>query len=103
MIFTTSNSIGTKHKTPLAPVGTKSLTSKDPDDRRAWQPHGVDTWYLGPSMDHYRLMRFRDPTTGGDTDACPFRLYPAHCRTPTISEGDRIVLAAADLVDILKK
>ena len=54
-------------------------------------------------MDHYRLMLFRDPATGGDTDAGTFRLYPAHCRTPTISEGDRIVLAAADLVDILKK
>ena len=47
-------------------------------------------------------MRFRDPGMGGNTDAGTFRLYPAHCRTPTSSEGDRIVLVAADLVDTLK-
>ena len=81
---------------------TKSLTFRDPGNRDAWQPRGVDRWYLGPSMDHYRLMRFRDPATGGDTDAGTFRLYPAHCRTPTISEGDRIIMAAADLVDIVR-
>ena len=84
-------------------MGTKSLTFKDPHDRRAWQPHGVDTWYLGPAMDHYRLMRFRDPATGGNADAGTFRPYPAHCRMPTISESDRIVVTSADLVGILKK
>ena len=91
------------NKTQLASVGTKSLTFKNFDNRCAWQPHGVDTWYLGPSVDHYRLMRFRDPATGGNTYASTFRLYHAHCRTPTISEGDRIVLASTDLVDMLKK
>ena len=44
------------NKTPLAPLGTKALTFKDPDDRAAWQPHGVDTWYTGPATEHYRLM-----------------------------------------------
>ena len=60
-------------------------------------------WYFGPEMDHYRLMRFHDPLTGGNTDGGTFRLYPAHCRTLTISGGDRIVLAAADLVNMLKR
>ena len=84
-------------------MATKSLTFKDPDDQRAWQPHEVDTWYLVPAMDHYLLMRFNDPAAGGNMDAGTFRLYPAHCRTLTISESDRIVMAAADLVNILKK
>ena len=89
------------NKTPIAPLGTKSLTFKDPDDRAAWQPHGVDTWYTGPAMDHYRLLTFFDPRTGGDLTAGTFRLYPAHCRTPTISESDRIITAAADLLEAL--
>ena len=90
------------NKTPLAPLGTTSLTFKDLDNIRAWQPHGVDAWYIGPTTEHYRLMRFHDPRTGGKVSTGTFRLYPAHCRTPTISEGDQIILAAADLVDILK-
>ena len=49
-------------------MGTKSLTFKDPDDRRAWQPNDFNTWYLDPSMNHYCLTRFRDPATGSDTD-----------------------------------
>ena len=84
-------------------MGIKSLTFKDLDDRRAWQPHGVDTWNLGPAMDHYCLMRFRDPATGGNRDAGTFCLYPAHFQTQTISEGDRIIMTTANLVDILKK
>ena len=31
-----------------------------------------------------------------------FRLYPAHYRTPTISEGDRIIAAATDLLKALQ-
>ena len=84
-------------------MGTKSFTFKGPDDQCAWQPHGVDTWYLGPAMNHYRLMRLRDPATGGNTDADTFCFYPAHCRTTTISEGDCNAMAAADLVVSKKK
>ena len=29
------------NKTPLASLGIEILTFKDPDNRRAWQPHGV--------------------------------------------------------------
>ena len=82
------------NKTPLAPLVTKTLTFKDPDDRAAWQPHRVDSWYTGPAMEHYRLMKFFDPRTGGDLTAGTFRLYLAHCRTPTISEADLIIIAA---------
>ena len=53
-------------------------------------------------MEHCRLMQFHEPRTGGEVSTGTFRLYPAHYRTPTVSEGDRIILAAADLVDVLK-
>ena len=29
-------------------------------------------------------------------------MYPAHCKPPTISEGDKIIAAAAELFKILK-
>ena len=90
------------NKTPLAPIGTKALAYKDPDDRAAWQPHGTDVWYIGPATGHYRLLQFLDPKTGGILTTGTFRLYPAHCRTPTISEGDRTIMAATDLLRALQ-
>jgi hypothetical protein len=38
---------------PLAPLGCKAVMHKDGDTRGSWASHGVDGWYLGPSMDHY--------------------------------------------------
>ena len=90
------------NRTPMAPLGTKSLTFNDPDQRASWQPHGTDAWYVGPEPEHYRLLKFFNPRTGGYTSTGTFRLYPAHCRTPTISEGDKIIMAAADPVDAMR-
>ncbi len=39
---------------PLAPLGCKAVIYKDGDVRGLWASRGVDGWYLGPSMDHYR-------------------------------------------------
>ena len=91
------------NRTPIAPLGTRALAFKDSNDRAAWQPHGVDCWYTGPALDHYRLLEFFDPRTGGTLTTGTFRLYPMHCRPPTISEGDRIVAAAADLLAALEQ
>ena len=43
-----------------------------------------------------------DALTGGTLTTGTFRLYPVHCRVPTTSEGDRIIAAAADLLEALK-
>ena len=59
-------------------------------------------WYIGPAPLHYRLMNFFDALTGGTLTTGTFRLYPVHCRVPTTSEGDRIIAAAADLLEALK-
>jgi hypothetical protein len=38
---------------PLVPLGCKAVVYKDGDTRGLWASHGVNGWYLGPSMDHY--------------------------------------------------
>jgi hypothetical protein len=43
------------NKTPLAPPGTKVLVHLKPDQRASWAYHGEEGWYVGPSMEHYRL------------------------------------------------
>ena len=42
------------NKTPLGPLGTKVLAHEMPNIRGTWDPHGVEAWYIGPAMDHYR-------------------------------------------------
>ena len=39
--------------TPLAPPGTKVVMHEKADKRGTWEKHGVDGWYLGPSIEHY--------------------------------------------------
>jgi hypothetical protein len=39
---------------PLAPLGCKAVIYKDGDTRGLWASKGIEGWYLGPSMDHYR-------------------------------------------------
>ena len=45
------------NKTPLAPPGTKVFLHKTPEQRGPWAPHGVDVWYIGAALEHYRCHR----------------------------------------------
>ena len=40
-------------KTPLAPVGIKIKVREHSNVRHCWATHGLDRWYLGPSMEYY--------------------------------------------------
>jgi hypothetical protein len=52
------------NKTPLAPPGTKVLMHKKTDHRGSWSPRGLNGWYIGPAMEHYRAHRVYCSTTG---------------------------------------
>ena len=86
------------NRTPLAPLGTPAVVYDDPSVRGSWAPHGTDAFYVGPCIDHYRLQRFFIPSTRRYRDTGTRELYPAHCNVPTISEADRTLLAAQDLL-----
>ena len=40
------------NRTPLAPPGTKVLIFEISTDRHTWDPHGIDSWYLGPALEN---------------------------------------------------
>ena len=90
------------NRTPLAPVGQQALAFLDPVNRLTWAPHAIDAFTLGFAPDHYRLLRFWNKLTGGCLTTGTYALYPAYCRVPAISEGDRTVMAAAELLDLFK-
>ena len=42
---------------PLAPLGMRVVMHEKPSQRGSWAPHGVDGFYLGPALQHYRCYR----------------------------------------------
>ena len=38
------------NSTPLAPPGTKIIAHLKPDQRKSWDPHGEEGWYVGPAL-----------------------------------------------------
>jgi hypothetical protein len=42
---------------PMAPCGTAVLIHEAPQIRQSWAPHGLNGFYLGPALDHYRAYR----------------------------------------------
>jgi hypothetical protein len=90
------------NKTPLAPLGTKGLIYEDPTVRNSFAPHATDVFYVGPPKLHYRNMRFFDPTTRGFRNSGSLKLYPTHCKVPALSEDDRTIRTAHDLLRTLQ-
>eukprot|EP00956_Cyclotella_meneghiniana_P022012 scaffold40896_cov41-Cyclotella_meneghiniana.AAC.1 len=90
------------NKVPLAPVETKSLVFIDPSNRKTFEQHALDAWYLGPAKKHYRNYRFFLPKTRGIRTASTAKFFPQHCKMPAIEPADTIRLAAQDLIQAMK-
>ncbi len=67
---------------PLAPLGCKAVIYKDGDTRGSWASRGVDRWYFGPSMDHYRCNLCYVPETWGYCISGSTKLFLQHCQLP---------------------
>ena len=42
------------NKTHMATLGCKAVIHKKPDKRKTWDSSGINGWYVGPAMEHYR-------------------------------------------------
>jgi hypothetical protein len=90
------------NRTPLAPPGTKILVHEAPAVRGTWAPHGVDGWYLGPAVDHYRCYRVYITTTAAERISKTVEFFPHSCAMPRTSSADAARHAALDLVSALQ-
>ena len=70
---------------PLAPLGCKAMVYEDGDTRGSWASRGVDGWYLGPSLDHYRCDIYYIPETRGYRVSGSTELFPQHCQLPDMT------------------
>ena len=70
---------------PLAPLGCKAVIYEDGDTRGSWASRGVDGWYLGPSLDHYRCDKYYVPETRAYRISGSTELFPQHCQLPDMT------------------
>jgi hypothetical protein len=70
---------------PLALPGTRAVIYEAPANRASCAPRGVDAWYCGPALEHYRCCHFFVPDTRAMRISGTYELYPTHCLLPTLS------------------
>ena len=90
------------NRTPLAPPGTKVLIHEKPNNRETWAAHGVEGWYLGPALNHYRCYRVYSTDTRAERIADTLAWFPTHVKMPTAESNEAAIAAAHDLIHALQ-
>ena len=84
-------------------LGTKSVTFINPDEREAWEAHAVDAYVVSRCPLHYCLIEIFNPKTQAYLKVGTYKLYPKHSKTPEMSEADRTLLAAGNMLHRLQQ
>ena len=74
--------------TPLAPPGTKVLVHSKPTNRATWDFNGIEGWYIGPSLQHYRCMKCFMPTTRAEVNLDTITFFPKTIKFPKVDIND---------------
>jgi hypothetical protein len=88
--------------TPLAPPGIKCIIHEKPGQRGSWAPHGVEGWYVGPAMEHYRCWTIHVTSTNSERIGDTFEFFPQYTKVPRLSSADAATYAARDLIYALQ-
>ena len=86
------------NRIPLAPLGMKGMVFIPPGNRNTFAPHYDKAFIVSWAPHSYRLMEFFVPSTKGYHISGCYCLDPTHWTMPTISEQDRTVSAATELL-----
>jgi hypothetical protein len=90
------------NRTPLAPPGTKILIHEKPNQRRSWDPHGVEGWYLGPATEHYRCYRVYVSKTRAEQITDTVECFPQTIEMPFPTPTEIGIEATKTLLHTLK-
>jgi hypothetical protein len=84
---------------PLAPLSCKAVIYEDKDTRGLWASRGVDGWYLGPSMGHYRCNLYYVTETQGYRILGSTELFPQHCQLLDMSPHQHLQALTNELTE----
>ena len=82
---------------PFAPPGTKVVAYSDAESRQSWAPHGVDAFYLGPALGHYRSYEVWVPQTRAKRVTDTVAWFPSEVAMPGPSPLLDLECAVRDL------
>ena len=86
---------------PLAPPGSKILVHSKPSNRASWAFHGVQGWYIGPALHHYRCVKCFIPTTRSEVVSDTVKFIPQHVPIPSANIDDYIRAALQHIISLL--
>ena len=87
---------------PLAPLGTKVLVHETSDQRASFAPHGIEGWYIGPSLDHYRCYKCYLPSTHNTRDALTVDWFPHTVPFPKVTADNYLRQTVEDMLSLLR-
>lgn len=90
------------NRTPMAPIGTKVLAHTSVEIRGSWDFRGVDAWYIGPSLEHYRCVKCFVPKTNSVIDCDTVEFFPHKLKFPEITHEAFLRQAISDIVYLLQ-
>jgi len=91
------------NKHPLAPLGCAVQMHEKPQLRKTWDPHSIDGWYVGTSLEHYRAHHIWTKTTKAERISDTVFIQHEYLTNPTITPHDAVIAAAHHLTQTLKK
>ena len=83
------------------PPGTRIVVHEKPANRGTWAPHGVDAWYIGPAMEHYRCYNTYIWSTKAERISDTVEWFPHEVKMPTASTLDLLAAATRDILKYL--
>ena len=91
-------------RTPLAPPGMRVLSHVKPDERASWDPHGIECFYVGPALQHYRCFRVisKETLASRVTDTLSWH-PPDALHLPGANPYDDVVSLLVQLVPSVKR
>ena len=69
----------------MAPPCTRAVVYEDPTVQQFWAPRGLNAWYCGLAVDHYRNIKFLSPKRAATGRCGLFNLFPQHWFLPTLN------------------
>jgi hypothetical protein len=89
------------NRAPMVPPGTRIIAHETPSRRRTWAPYGIDGWYIGPSLEHYRCYTVYITKTRGNIIVETVDFFPEKITLPFPSSQELATQAAAELTHAL--
>jgi len=88
--------------TPIAPPGTCIIIHKKQNMRHSWAPHGINGWYLSPTLNSYQCYTVWATDTQAQCIANTIVWLPSKIPMPMASSTDYIKAGIANIAHALQ-